>query len=96
MPAENCNVCGFKFAREPGYYFGVLTPTLSLLSLGVGALFALSALFLVGLHIPTVLAAGAVGIGIGTIGFFRTAIAIFISFDHLVDPPSQAFRTDPR
>ena len=39
LPPECCCHCQFLFRREPGYYFGVLTPVLPILSLLTGLIF---------------------------------------------------------
>jgi uncharacterized protein (DUF983 family) len=88
LPLENCESCRFQFGREPGYYFGVLTPTLSILALGLGILFSGISYFLFHLDLVDVILIGALGLIMGLILFFRTAIAVFIAFDHAIDPPS--------
>ena len=87
MPALKCNKCSFKFGREPGYYFGILTPTLSFLALGIGVVFALTALLVVGRDLSAILLSGGVGVALGVVFCFRTAIAVYISIDHAIDPP---------
>jgi len=89
LPLEHCDYCSFCFAREPGYYFGVLTPTLSILALCLGAAFAGICYFLMRLELTSVLVSGVVGTLIGLVIFFRTSVAVFIAFDHTIDPPSQ-------
>lgn len=87
LPPDRCEVCRFQFARQPGYYFGVLTPILPILSLMTGIFFAGVSYF--GFHeaIDSVLVSGGVGIAVGFGAFFRTAIAIYIALDHAIDPP---------
>jgi len=87
LPLESCPVCHFRFAREPGYYFGVLSPALPILSIGAGAIVAGIAYFGFGRDIDTTLIAGASGVALGFFGFCRTAIAIYIAIDHAIDPP---------
>lgn len=89
MPSRSCDHCGFRFCREPGYFFGVLAPTLPILALGMGAASAWFALLMVGADISVILAAGAMGLGLGFFAFFRSALAIYVAFDHAVDPPKQ-------
>src|SRR4051812_44139281 len=82
IPPERCNHCDFQFAREPGYYFGILTPLLPILSLGTGLIFVIIYYFVLHPEEPSELfLPGAVGTAIGFILFFRSAIAIFISLD---------------
>jgi hypothetical protein len=89
LPLEECGSCRFKYSREPGYYFGVVTPVLPILSLMTGALFAATAFFLIRTDLDGVLAAGAFGIAVGFAGFFRTAIALYIALDHAIAPPAR-------
>jgi len=88
MPPDKCDCCGFRFRREPGYYFGVLTPVLPMLSLATGLVFVIAS-YLWGrpTNATELLPAGAIGTAIGFVFCFRPAIAIFISFDHAIDPP---------
>ena len=87
FPAGPCDVCAFRFKRQPGYYFGVITPILPILSLLSGGGFAGMAYF--GFHrdLDNILFWGGVGVVSGFLLFFRTAIAVYISLDHAVDPP---------
>lgn len=89
LPLEHCEVCHFRFGRQPGYYLGVITPILPILALVTGAIF--SGITYFGFHqeIETVLAWGAVGVGIGFAGFFRTAVAVYVAIDHAIDPPKR-------
>ncbi len=90
LPLKSCKHCGFLFGREPGYYFGVLTPLLPMMSLGVGLVFAGATYGLLETDLSGVLAGGAVGIVLGFFGFFRTSIAIYIALDHAIDPPASS------
>jgi hypothetical protein len=87
FPLERCNACHFRFGRQPGYYFGVVTPILPILALATGAAFAGIAYFGFHQELKTVLTWGAVGVGIGFLMFFRTAIAVYVALDHAIDPP---------
>ena len=87
-PRKKCDHCGFKFNREPGYYFGVIMPTLPILSLGVGLIFFGVSYFPLRSEIREALWAGVLGVFIGLVSFFRTAVAIYMSIDHALDPPS--------
>jgi hypothetical protein len=80
-------VCRFRFYREPGYYFGVVTPILPMLALGFAVVMA--AIAYIGFHadLRSVIFVGGVSASIGLILFFRTAIAIYIAVDHAIDPP---------
>jgi len=86
LPVENCDTCGFHFAREPGYYYGATTPLLQILALGTGALFAGVAYFLFHADLNTVLIFLGVGVGFGLVFLFRTAVALFIAIDHSIHP----------
>ena len=87
LPAEKCDRCGFRFQRERGYYFGVLTPTINILALLTGAAFAELAYLVTGFDFGILMSAGLVGAAFGLILFFRPAIAIYISIDHAINPP---------
>ncbi len=89
IPLEACTACSFRFSREPGYYFGVVTPVLPILALMTGVFFAGVAHFAFHREIDTVLSAGFVGVFIGFFLFFRTSIAVYVAFDHAVDPPKR-------
>jgi uncharacterized protein (DUF983 family) len=88
LPPLACNQCQFQYRREPGYYFGVLTPTLSILAVMSGIVCAGIAYFLFQIEIPDVVLLSLLGLCGGVFVFFRTAIAVFIAFDHAIDPPS--------
>lgn len=88
LPPHHCQSCGFQFRREAGYYFGVLTPLLPLFSLATGLCFVLAYYLTVRPEDPyQLLLPGALGTACGFIFFFRSAIAIYISLDHAIDPP---------
>jgi len=90
VPPERCNHCSFQFSREPGYYFGVLTPLLPIFSLATGLVFI--GIYYFALHpeeASQLLLPGAIGTAIGFVLFFRPAIAIYISLDHAIDPPAK-------
>jgi len=88
LPPKNCNQCGFQFNREPGYYVGVITPTLPILSLATGLVFVIVTYLFFRPEDPYDLAPiGGLGVAVGFILFWRTSIAIFISFDHAICPP---------
>lgn len=89
LPLKQCEICSFRFGRQPGYYLGVVTPILPFLSLMTGAIFAGTTYF--GFHqdLETVLTWGAVGVGIGFLLLFRTAIAVYVALDHAIDPPKK-------
>lgn len=89
LPLTSCTVCFFRFGRQPGYYFGVVTPILPLLSLAVGLVFAGTAHFGFHRELESVLTWGGVGLGIGILLFFRTSIAIYVALDHAIDPPER-------
>lgn len=89
IPLKECRICGFRFGRQPGYYFGVVTPTLPILALMMGAIFAGVTYFGFHQEIDSVLLWGGVGVAIGFFLFFRTAIAVYIALDHAIDPPKQ-------
>lgn len=95
LPLEECEFCHFHFARQPGYYLGVVTPILPILALAVGAIFAVFAYLVFDLDLNTILSWGSVGLGIGFILLFRTAVAIYVSIDHAVDPPTKDADTEP-
>ncbi len=86
LPLEHCEHCGFRFNRQPGYYFGVVTPILPILALCTGVIFAAFAYLECQQELQVVLTWGAVGIGVGFFLFFRTAIAIYVALDHAIDP----------
>ncbi|MDR3606391.1 MAG: hypothetical protein P4M08_03310 [Oligoflexia bacterium] len=90
LPLKKCSACGFRFSRQPGYYFGAVTPILPILALMTGTIFAGVSYF--GLHqeLDAVIMSGATGVILGFILLFRTAIAIYIALDHAVDPPESA------
>lgn len=90
MPLQACGSCGFCFARQPGYYLGVITPVLPILALASGGFFAGVTYFGFHQELEVVLAWGAFGVGIGSLLFFRTAIAVYIALDHGIDPPGVA------
>ena len=93
LPLKNCDQCGFRFGREPGYYFGVLTPTLPILSLATGLVFVVGGYLLFHPEDPhDLIPMGALGVAIGFILFWRASIAIFMSFDHAIDPPKWPLR----
>src|SRR5271169_1686622 len=89
LPLKQCEACSFRFGRQPGYYFGVVTPILPILSLATGLVFAGAAYF--GLHqeLEAVFAWGAMGVGTGFLLFFRTAMAVYVALDHVIDPPKR-------
>jgi len=88
LPLDNCNVCGFKFARELGYYFGVVTPTLPILALGTALIFVISDYLIRHPEDPRdLIPMGLVGACAGLILFFRTSIAVYVAIDHSIDPP---------
>jgi uncharacterized protein (DUF983 family) len=89
LPLDHCEKCQFQFARQPGYYMGVLTPILPLLALICGVIFAGLSYFGFGQEVDTVLVWGAFGIAFGLVVFFRAAIAIYIALDHMIDPPGE-------
>ena len=89
LPLKCCPRCKFKFKREPGYYFGVLTPTLSILSLMSGVIFVIFYyLIFKPQDMNELLPALAVGMCFGMVALVRPSIAIFVSIDHSVCPPS--------
>ncbi len=89
LPPEQCNVCHFRFRREPGYYFGVLTPLLPILSLMTGLVTTSIYYFTLRPEDPFQLLLPAIaGTAIGFVLFFRPAIAFYIHLDHAIDPPS--------
>jgi uncharacterized protein (DUF983 family) len=92
LPLQACDSCGFHFARQPGYYLGVITPLLPILALIAGVVFAGVAYFGFHQELEVVLGWGATGAGIGFLLFFRTAIAIYMALDHAIDPPKGAKR----
>ena len=88
MPPDRCNYCSFKFCREPGYYFGVLTPLLPIFALSTGLVFVV--IYYLLSHPDEafqLLVPGAMGTAVGLLLFFRPAVAIFMSLDHAIDPP---------
>lgn len=88
LPPEKCDRCGFRFRREPGYYFGVITPTLPILSLATGLAFVIVDYLCLKPEDPRdLIPIGGLGAVAGLILFWRTSIAIFISFDHAIFPP---------
>lgn len=87
VPLERCDACAFRFGRQPGYYFGVVTPILPILALATGGVFAGVAYFGLEQDLQSVLAWGAAGIAAGFFLFFRTAIAVYVALDHAIDPP---------
>jgi uncharacterized protein (DUF983 family) len=89
FPLEKCAVCGFKFAREPGYYLGVLMPVLPILSLPMGAFFAAVSYFYLNLDLDSVFAALILGLIVGCLMCFRTSIALYVTFDHSIRPPTE-------
>jgi hypothetical protein len=90
LPAEECPNCLFRFGREPGYYFGVLTPILPLISLGLGAFCAAIAYLAASRDLLTVLVAGGLGTALGLPLFFRPSIAFYVALDHSIDPPPKS------
>ena len=89
LPLKRCEACGFRFGRQPGYYFGVITPVLPILSLMMGATLAGVTYFGFHQEIEIVFTWGAAGVGIGFLIFFRTAIAVYVALDHAIDPPKR-------
>lgn len=89
MPLERCRVCDFLFGRQPGYYFGVVTPILPLLALATGMVFSGISYFGFHQERDTALEWGVVGLILGFILFFRTAIAVYVALDHTIDPPAR-------
>ena len=90
LPLKNCDVCGFKFGREPGYFFGIITPTLPILALAT-ALISVIADYAI-CHPEDsrdLIPVGVVGGCIGLVLFFRTSIAIYVAIDHAIDPPKK-------
>ena len=87
LPPKHCDSCHFQFARGSGYFLGVITPTLPILSLGVGILFAAVSYFFFHLPVNEVLIWGLVGVSLGCVFLFRTSIAIYVALDHAIDPP---------
>jgi uncharacterized protein (DUF983 family) len=87
LPPAFCAHCQFQFRREPGYYFGVLTPSLSVLSILAGMICGGFAYFILHLEIPDVVLASLYGLLAGVFVFFRMSIAFFIALDHSIDPP---------
>jgi uncharacterized protein (DUF983 family) len=89
LPPVRCEVCGFQFGREPGYYFGVLTPVLPILALGTGVFFAGVAFLLFHCDPADALLWGAAGLLFGLAFFMRAAIGVFVAIDHAIDPPPE-------
>jgi uncharacterized protein (DUF983 family) len=87
LPLDHCENCHFRFGRQPGYYFGVVTPILPMLALVMGVFFVAVAYFGFQPKLEIVLTWGAVGVGVGFFLFFRTAVAIYVALDHAIDPP---------
>lgn len=88
IPPGHCGYCGFRFRRESGYYFGVLTPLLPIFALATGLVFIASYyLWARPVHALDLLWPGIVGTVVGFIVFLRPTLAIFISIDHAIDPP---------
>lgn len=87
-PAKKCRICKFTYRREPGYFFGAVIPVLPILSI-VAGLFSAGVyyLFLRPSEVDEVLPSGAAGMALGFILFYRVTIALYISFDHTIDPP---------
>jgi hypothetical protein len=54
-----------------------------------GAIFAGVTYFGFHQELDIVLGWGGVGVGIGFLLFFRTAIAVYVALDHAIDPPKQ-------
>jgi hypothetical protein len=89
LPPKNCDHCGFCFRREPGYYFGVLTPALPILSLLTALVFVIGDYLIFRPEDPhDLLPVAAAGTLFGLVFNIRNAIAIYISFDHALDPPA--------
>lgn len=88
-PAKSCRYCRFVYRREAGYFFGAIIPVLPILSLLTGALIA-GAYYVVArpVEVEDALPYGAMGVALGFISLYRVAIAIYIAFDHTIDPPS--------
>jgi hypothetical protein len=89
IPLKNCNRCQFQFARQSGYYFGVVTPVLPILALFTGAFFAGTSYFGFHTEAEDALYWGGAGIIVGVFLFFRPAIALYIAIDHAIDPPQE-------
>jgi uncharacterized protein (DUF983 family) len=89
IPLEVCNNCKFQFGRQPGYYFGVITPILPILALATGAFSAGIIYFVFKQKVETVLRWAGAGTLVGFLLFFRTAVAIYIALDHAIDPPNK-------
>ncbi len=87
-PAKKCLECKFTYRREPGYFFGAVIPVLPILSL-VAGLFTAGVYYLLTRpsEFDDVLPSGAAGMALGFIFFYRVTIALYISFDHTMDPP---------
>lgn len=88
LPPKYCDQCKFEFRREPGYYFGVLAPCLSVLSILFGIFIGLISFFIFHFEMIDVVWSCLFGLFLGVFIFFRTSIAIFIAIDHSIDPPS--------
>jgi hypothetical protein len=91
FPLRQCERCSFVYKREPGYYSGILMPTLSILASMTGIFFAAIDYFVFRPEeiIDVVIAAG-FGVAFGMLFFIRTSIAIFMSFDHALCPPGNS------
>ncbi len=92
FPLDSCSACRFRFAREPGYYSGVLMPVLPILALATGLFSAGIFYFFFQATVEELLRIGVAGTFTGLALFCRTAIAIFIALDHLIDPPRESSR----
>ena len=91
MPTE-CEECGLKFEREPGYFIGS-----SYFNSGVTALFvtvaALSLMMLTDVSERTLLWSLGAFCLLFPLWFFRYARALWMAWDHFADPP---LRNDER
>ena len=91
VPLSHCPECNFEFKRETGYYSGVLTPTLPILSF-IFALFLTLTYYLIlkPEDINELALVSGISFLLGFVILIRPSIAIFISIDHAISPPNKS------
>lgn len=85
-PLDGCPRCGYPYEREPGYFLLAIWAV----NYGLGSLLGLAIyftlLFTVELSTPQILCAVLLPVLCFNLLFARHAKAIFLAFDHFVDP----------
>lgn len=94
-PLDGCPRCGYPYEREIGYFL----MSIWAVGYGFGALFGLAVYFYLEtqyrLPFSKVLAATMAAVFLFVLLFARHAKALYLAFDHFVDPPVRDFDDDP-